>query len=223
MNLSKDFVSKLEAVTGVKIKTLDDFEKAVEVRLDEFKKAGSKVYILKTKITEDFLPDFEDLKENYELIFKLINDGKAISVASVRQFGLPDTISKMCFGNKIGFEFKEEKCLFKPRFASFVIEAAEELNIDKLEYLGNTISEKEIIISENEKLDLEELIKIWQEPLEKVFPTKKEAKSTKIEIVEAQLKENSVLMSQVPDNPVIIEDAEDLPFEEDKPQKKFDW
>ena len=138
---------------------------------NEFKKAGSKVYILKTKITEDFLPDFEDLKENYELIFKLINDGKAISVASVRQFGLVDTLSKMCFGNKIGFEFKKEKCLFKPRFASFVIEAAEELNIDKLEYLGNTIPEKEIVISENEKLDLEDLIKIWQEPLEKVFPT----------------------------------------------------
>lgn len=138
---------------------------------NEFKKADSKVYILKTKITEDFLPDFEDLKENYELIFKLINDGKAISVASVRQFGLPDTISKMCFGNKIGFEFKATKCLFKPRYASFVIETAEELNIDKLEYLGNTISEKEIIISENEKIDLEELIKIWQEPLEKVFPT----------------------------------------------------
>ena len=148
---------------------------------NEFKKTASKVYMLKTKITEDFLPDFEDLKENYELIFKLINDGKAISVASVRQFGLPDTISKMCFGNKIGFEFKEEKCLFKPRFASFVVETAEELNIDKLEYLGNTISEKEIIISENERLDLEELIKIWQEPLEKVFPTKAEAKSTKIE------------------------------------------
>ncbi|MBQ3599627.1 MAG: phosphoribosylformylglycinamidine synthase, partial [Lachnospiraceae bacterium] len=57
---------------------------------NEFKKAGSKVYMIKTKITEDFLPDFEDLKENYELIFKLINDGKAISVASVRQFGLVD-------------------------------------------------------------------------------------------------------------------------------------
>ena len=109
------------------------------------------MYMLKTKITEDFLPDFEDLKENYELIFKLINDGKAISVASVRQFGLPDTLSKMCFGNKIGFKFETDKCLFKPRYASFVIEAAEELNIDKLEYLGNTIPEKEIVISEKEK------------------------------------------------------------------------
>ena len=171
---------------------------------NEFKKTASKVYMLKTKITEDFLPDFEDLKENYELIFKLINDGKAISVATVRQFGLPDTISKMCFGNKIGFEFKEEKCLFKPRYASFVIEAAEELNIDKLEYLGNTILEKEIIITENEKIDLEELIKIWQEPLEKVFPTKKEAKSTKIENILSDKKQILVAKSKIAKPKVFI-------------------
>ena len=171
---------------------------------NEFKKAGSKVYMLKTKITEDFLPDFEDLKENYELIFKLINDGKAISVASVRQFGLPDTISKMCFGNKIGFEFKVDKCLFKPRFASFIIETAEELNIDKLKYLGNTIEQKEIIISENEKLELEELIKIWQEPLEKVFPTMKEAKSTKIENILSDKKQILVAKSKIAKPKVFI-------------------
>ena len=171
---------------------------------NEFKKVASKVYILKTKITEEFLPDFEDLKENYELIFKLINNGKAISVASVRQFGLVDTLSKMCFGNKIGFEFKEDKCLFKPRFASFVIEAAEELNIDKLEYIGNTIEQKEIIISENEKLDLEELIRIWQEPLEKVFPTKKEAKSTKIENVLSDKKQILVAKSKIAKPKVFI-------------------
>lgn len=171
---------------------------------NEFKKAGSKVYILKTKITEDFLPDFEDLKENYELIYKLINEGKALAVSSIRQFGLADTLSKMCFGNKIGFKFKQEKCLFKPRYASFIIEAKEELNIDKLKYLGNTISQKEIVISENEKLDLEELIKIWQEPLEKVFPTKAEAKSTKIENILSDKKQILVAKSKIAKPKVFI-------------------
>ncbi len=138
---------------------------------NEFKKAGSKVYILNTKYTKDFLPDFENLKENYETIHNLIEEGKVLSVATVRQYGIADTISKMCFGNKIGFEFKVDKCLFKPRYGTFIIESQEELNIDKLELLGNTISEKEIKISNNEKLDLEELIKLWEEPLEIVFPT----------------------------------------------------
>lgn len=148
---------------------------------NEFKKANSNVYMLKTKITEEFLPDFEDLKENYELVHKLIEDGKAVSVATVRQFGIADTITKMCIGNKIGFEFKANKCLFKPRYATFIIEAKDKIENKKLELLGITTNKKEIKISENEILDLEELIKIWEEPLEKVFPTKTNEINKKIE------------------------------------------
>lgn len=148
---------------------------------NEFKKANSNVYMLKTKITEEFLPDFEDLKENYELVHELIEDDKAISVATVRQFGIADTITKMCIGNKIGFEFKANKCLFKPRYATFIIEAKDKIKNEKLELLGITTNRKKIKISENEILDLEELIKIWEEPLEKVFPTKTNEINKKIE------------------------------------------
>ena len=148
---------------------------------NEFKKSNSNVYMLKTKITKEFLPDFEDLKENYELVHKLIEDDKAISVATVRQFGIADTITKMCIGNKIGFEFKANKCLFKPRYATFIIEAKDKIENEKLELLGITTNKKEIKISEDEILDLEELIKIWEEPLEKVFPTKTNEINKKIE------------------------------------------
>ena len=148
---------------------------------NEFKKSNSNVYMLKTKITKEFLPDFDDLKENYELVHKLIEDDKAISVATVRQFGIADTITKMCIGNKIGFEFKANKCLFKPRYATFIIEAKDKIENEKLELLGITTNSKEIKISEDEVLDLEELIKIWEEPLERVFPTKTNQIDKKIE------------------------------------------
>lgn len=46
---------------------------------------------------------------------------------------------------------------------------------------------------------------------------------TKIEIVEAQLKENSVLMSQVPDEPISVVEDDEPPFEADKISRKFDW
>ena len=149
---------------------------------NEFKKINSKVYILKTKIDENYLPDFEDLKENCTIIHKLTDEGKVLAVNSVRQFGLADTITKMCIGNKIGFKFTANKCLFKPKYGSFIIEAKEELDINKLELLGNTIQEKEIVLFEGDKLNLEELIKIWEEPLEKVYPTKcKNIETRKIE------------------------------------------
>lgn len=163
-----------------------------KVLSNEFKKARTKVYILKTKHTKDYIPDFENLKENYELVHKLIAEGKVLSIGTIGQYGIANAISKMCFGNKIGFEFSEEKCLFKPRYGSFIIEAKEELNINKLEILGNTIEQKEIRISKNEKLDLEELIKIWEEPLEKVFPTKVTKSENKAENILSDKKCNIV-------------------------------
>ena len=146
----------------------------------EFKKSNSKICILKTKIDKDFLPDFEDLKENYEIIHKLINEGKAISVMSIRGAGPAETITQMCMGNKIGFKFEKDINPFKEMYGSFVIELADDVNIKKLEVLGKTTEAKEIEIN-NIKLDLEELINTWEEPLEKVFPTKVKENNRKIE------------------------------------------
>ena len=70
-----------------------DIEKVVS---NEFKKADSEVVILRTKMNEEYMPDFEDLKQNFELVHKLIGEGKVLSVATVKYGGLADTITKMC-------------------------------------------------------------------------------------------------------------------------------
>ena len=137
----------------------------------EFKNTNSKVVLLRTKIDENFLPDFEDLKENYEIIHKLINDKKAIAVTTVRNGGLANIITKMCIGNKIGFKFEKDIDVFNPMYGSFVIELSEDVDVSKLEVLGKTTESKDIEIK-GIKLELEELIKLWEGPLEKVFPTK---------------------------------------------------
>ena len=140
---------------------------------NEFKKENSNVVFLETRLDEDSLPDFEDLKENYELIHKLIQDGKVLSISTIKHGGIADVITKMCIGNKIGFEFvSTNKDLFYPYYGSFVIELKEDVENSKLQVLGKTIKEEQILVSENVKLELNELIKLWEEPLEKVFPTK---------------------------------------------------
>ena len=141
----------------------------------EFKKANSKVAILRTKIDDNFLPDFEDLKENYEIVHKLIEEGKVLSAATVRNGGLAEIISKMSFGNKIGFEFEKTVDVFKPMYNTFVLELEEDVQNSKLEVIGKTILDKKIKV-EGRELDLNELISIWEEPLEKVFPTKTDRK-----------------------------------------------
>ena len=146
-----------------------DVDKVVS---NEFKKVNSKVVILKTEIDENDLPDFEDLKENYEIIHKLIEEGKALSVTSIKHGGISDAITKSAIGNKIGFKFTTKENLFKPMYGSFIVELKENVENTKLQELGYTTEEKEIVIDDNIKLDLEELITLWEKPLEKVFPTK---------------------------------------------------
>ena len=143
---------------------------------NEFKKANSKVYVLKTKMGKENIIDFDDLKENFELVHKLINDGKVLSASTIKNGGIADVITKSCIGNKIGFKFSNTDDLFTPLYGSFVLETSEDIDNAKLELLGTTTSEKTIVVNENVVLDLEELIKLWEEPLEKVFPTRVEQK-----------------------------------------------
>ena len=143
---------------------------------NEFKKANSKVYVLKTKMGKENIIDFDDLKENFELVHKLINNGKVLSASTIKNGGIADVITKSCIGNKIGFKFSNTDDLFTPLYGSFVLETSEDIDNAKLELLGTTTSEKAIVVNENVVLDLEELIKLWEEPLEKVFPTRVEQK-----------------------------------------------
>lgn len=138
---------------------------------NEFKKSGSKVVLLKTKMLDEYMPDFDDLKENYELVHSLIESGKVLSCATVKHGGIAEVISKSCFGNKLGFKLESDIDVFDPMYGSFVLELAEDAQNDKLITLG-TVAEEAKITGKDINLDLEELLNIWEEPLEKVFPTK---------------------------------------------------
>ena len=150
---------------------------------NEFKTVDSKVMFLETKMKKDNLLDIEDLKENYEIIHKLIKRRKVCSVSTITHGGIADVITKSCMGNKIGFKFKRNKPdLFYPYYGSFVIELKDTVFEKKLKPLGKTIYEDKIIINKEIQLELNDLIEKWEKPLEKVFPskvknTRKEAKN----------------------------------------------
>ncbi len=147
---------------------------------NEFKKAGSKVVLLRSKMDENNLPDFEDLKENFEMVHKLINEGKVLSIASVRNGGLADVLTKACMGNKLGFKAMSNVNYFELMYGSFVMELSEDVENSKFVELGTTCDCGKIVIG-NVEMPIEELIKVWQEPLEKVFPTKVKNEKAKVE------------------------------------------
>ncbi|PJI06712.1 MULTISPECIES: phosphoribosylformylglycinamidine synthase [Clostridium] len=146
----------------------------------EFKKMGSSVVLVKCQRDENEIPLFDELKKNFDIVEKLIKAKKVLSAQSVRHGGLCAAISKMCFGNKIGFKFEAKADLFSPDYGSIVLEIPEGLEANELlqgvkyEVLGKTISDETIELKET-SISLEEAYKAYTEPLEKIFPTKAEA------------------------------------------------
>lgn len=149
--------------------------KADSVISQEFKKAGSKVYLLEVERDENELPEFDKLKAMYNNIHSLIQDGSVLSASVVKGFGLAETISKMAFGNMIGFKFNDNidsDKIFGATLGSIVIEASKPISdIEGIIEIGSTQTAQQICVKGAEIL-LDEAVNAWTKPLEKVFPTK---------------------------------------------------
>ncbi len=151
----------------------------------EFKKTGSRVYFIPSRINEDNTFDWKYLKKIYEKIHNLIISQKVCSVSTIKGYGIIETITYMCVGNKIGFktigEIKDE-WLSSPLYGSFVIEANEKITDDEIDIyeIGKTIAEQSITINEI-KVDLDEIIQNLLEPLSDVFPYKTEELNEPVE------------------------------------------
>ena len=163
-----------------------------------FKKSGSKVYLLETKIGEDYLPEEEALLKNIQHLAELIKSGKILSTSVVGAGGIAAEISRMAFGNKIGFKFDEgfEGDLFKENYSAVIIEASEELD---LKLLGTTAADQLIEIKDT-KIELEEALKSYKKPLEEVF----ECEYYRPEIIKAGAKISLTPQNKKTDKPLAL-------------------
>ena len=157
---------------------------ADKVISQEFKNIDSNVVVIKVKREENGLPDFEVLDKNFSKIHQLVNHGKILSANTVGIGGIAATISKMCFGNKIGMKFTEDLSnndLFIADYGSIILEIDKRHNLSELFYgieyktLGFT-QQKQAIDINNMEIELETAIQAWIEPLNEVFPMKQNIK-----------------------------------------------
>lgn len=147
----------------------------------EFKRVGSTVVYIEASRDEYEMPCFHRMKNIYRGIENVIKQGKVLAAHTVRYGGVAEAISKMSFGNGIGFRFRrtwESVNLFRPGYGSFLLEmdtsadpAALFEGID-YEILGETVPEPSIRVNGTD-ITLEEALGSWEAPLEKVFPTRK--------------------------------------------------
>ena len=135
----------------------------------EFKKAGSKVYIIKPEYNENSLPCAESLKSVFNRVTKLMRDGKVLSAYTPTYGGIAEAILKMAMGNGIGFKYNENistEEIFGYNYGAFILETTQELQDAIL--LGETTEETTISLT-GEKLSLDELCTLYENKLEKVY------------------------------------------------------
>lgn len=151
----------------------------------EFKETGDHVIVLPVMTDENFMPDFKQMEENFRRLHELVIEGKIKAACALKSTGLLEAISKMCFGNMIGFNFEhpiDVNEISKPMYGSIIIEISGALSYDSLLgnlsyiYIGRT-TESKIIKAENFSIDLNDAVKAWQSPLENIFPAKTDAVS----------------------------------------------
>ena len=137
----------------------------------EFKSADSDVIMITPEYDENGLPKFDSIKACFDKVEKIIADGRANAIWTNGYGGVAEGIAKMCFGNKIGFEFTSflsGNQLFKPCYGAFIIElngAAE--NGENI--IGKTISDYKIV-GRDYTIGLDNLQRVWEGKLEPVFP-----------------------------------------------------
>ncbi len=147
--------------------TTIDTEKAVSA---EFKQPGSYIYLLQHVPLENGMPDNSTLKENFSQYYNWVKEGKILSGASIKTGGLAQTLSQMAFGNKIGFAVQGEWNWFERDYGAIVFESREQLQHENLAKIGITTEAFSFII-DDEKIDGEKALTVWQGGLEEIFPT----------------------------------------------------
>ena len=148
----------------------------------EFKKAGSKVYLVAPVYNEDNLPSAKSHKKIFDKVTKLIADGKVVSAYTPTYGGVAEGIMKMTFGNKIGFAYADGICdckIFGYNYGAFILEATEEIEDALL--LGVT-TEEYTLSKDGEVLCLENIQAIYEHKLEPVFSCNIETPKTEVPV-----------------------------------------
>ena len=123
----------------------------------EFKHAGNKVYIITPCFDENKVPQFDSVREVFGTVEKLIAEGKVASAWTIGYGGVCEGITKMCLGNRLGFDFSatfDDAALFEPLCGGFILESAEDL--PNLPCIG-TVSPDYLIHYGFDRIDLNDI------------------------------------------------------------------
>ena len=134
-----------------------------------FKKPGNYVYLVKHNRLENHMPNYEQLKDNFEAVHKYMQDGIITAASSVKFGGIGYAVAKMAFGNKLGVAIMCEEDMYGMNIGSLVVEAKETISDDHFTLLGITNTSNEIVMND-ETIKVEDALTAWTKRYDKVYP-----------------------------------------------------
>ena len=159
-------------------------EKIGNIISNEFKKAGSRVYLLKPEYDANGLPNPKSLIATFNEVTGLMREGKVLAAYTPAMGGVGEAVMKMCYGNGLGFAFADgvsNEEIFGYNYGAFLLEC--NAPIDAL--LIGTVTENAAITCGAETVSLNELQKAYEDKLESVFSCNIADAVTPIETVSA--------------------------------------
>ncbi|MBO6154411.1 MAG: phosphoribosylformylglycinamidine synthase [Lachnospiraceae bacterium] len=162
-----------------------DIAKEGDIITPELKKAGNELVFLGAKRDEYDLPDYEQNMKLYDTVHKMIQEGVIVSAYALDSHGLVASLSKMAFGNKLGFNLDEGSVsieeLFENEVGSIVAEVSDgDKAVSMMEAAGladvvnviGVVTDDATFTYGDMAMSVNDAIECWSAPLEKVFPTR---------------------------------------------------
>ena len=143
-------------------------DKITNIISNDFKKAGSKVVLLRPEYDENGLPKAESLLALFDKVTKLMRSGKVLSAYTPTMGGIGEAVLKMCLGNGFGFAFDDKLSvseLFGYNYGSFLLEVTEPTEGT----LVGEVTANASITYCGEALTLSGLQKAYEDKLESVY------------------------------------------------------
>ncbi len=163
-----------------------DIAKEGDIITPELKIAGNALVRFDIAKDEYDLPVYEQIKDLYENIHSLIASGVIKSAYVLGGHGLVPALSKMAFGNKMGFAINsdvKEEDLFAPAYGCIVAEVDKDrLSEIKTDYVKvGEVKDTAAFTYKEISITVEEAVSVWKDKLEKVFKTKSSKDTTPVE------------------------------------------
>ncbi len=163
-----------------------DVAKSGDVITGELKEAGNKLVLIEVAKDDYHVVDYKDAADQYKKFHSDSSNKLIRSAYAVDGYGVVCALCKMAFGNGLGFKIEHSvdiRKLFTPGFGWIVAEVAGS-DVGKLQSRYTVIGEvtgDSCISYRSDSIGIGEAVSLWKKPLEKVFPTKSNLSTDKLE------------------------------------------